>query len=101
MTTYTTGTGQVLNNIHRKKDCRPPCVIHCPTDHVMKDFPTHWRSDRGIMERICPHGVGHPDPDQGLLEEFEWIHGCDGCCMSFKEKIKSIGVHTANLKRDH
>jgi hypothetical protein len=39
-----------------------------------------------MMERICPHGVGHPDPDdleykrkQGLPDA-AGIHGCCGCC---------------------
>jgi hypothetical protein len=41
------------------------------------------------MERICPHGVGHPDPDHlAFVEErygtdeasVESVHGCDGCC---------------------
>ena len=34
--------------------------------------------DRRIMERICPHGVGHPDPDDVLNQDR--VHGCDGCC---------------------
>jgi len=55
----------------------------------MDDLPLHWRGDRGIFERICEHGVGHPDPDtmdhiantRGAREaESESIHGCDGCC---------------------
>lgn len=29
-------------------------------------------------ERTCPHGVGHPDPDDVLNEDK--VHGCDGCC---------------------
>lgn len=29
------------------------------------------------MERICPHGVGHPDPDDTNPDT---VHGCDGCC---------------------
>lgn len=59
------------------------CTIHNLSDHVMRSFPQHWRSDRAIMERICPHGVGHPDPDEFKLtiSEYEGIHGCDGCCM--------------------
>lgn len=40
------------------------CVIHNPTEHPMRRFPLHWRADRAIFERLCPHGVGHPDPDQ-------------------------------------
>lgn len=55
-----------------------PCPIHARTDHHMRPFRQHWRNDRGIMERICPHGVGHPDPDD--VRNADQIHGCDGCC---------------------
>ena len=56
------------------------CTIHNRSDHSMREFPQHWRGDRWIMERICTHGVGHPDPDSPWDEESsEWIHGCDGC----------------------
>jgi hypothetical protein len=64
------------------------CCIHNRSDHVMRSFPQYFRWDRGIMERTCPHGTGHPDPDQeeffdkafGKNAEYEWVHGCDGCC---------------------
>ena len=82
MEKYETGTGQVIS-VHNKKDCNgQPCPIHNPSDHCMRDFPTHWRDDRGIMERICPHGVGHPDPDDLRIRNGEdsGVHGCDGCC---------------------
>jgi hypothetical protein len=55
----------------------------------MSGFPQHFRLDRGLMERTCPHGIGHPDPDdltfsQLMLSESEaearGVHGCDGCC---------------------
>lgn len=39
------------------------CVIHHPSAHGMRDWPLYWRGDRGLMERACKHGVGHPDPD--------------------------------------
>lgn len=90
MELYTTGTGQTLR-VHSKENCKSKnCCIHNPSDHVMKDFPTHWRADRGLMERICPHGVGHPDPDDlsykkmirgEAFVKYESIHGCDGCCV--------------------
>jgi hypothetical protein len=87
---YATGTGQIIHNVHHPSACEGrPCVMHHPSDHSMINFPTHWREDRGIMERICPHGIGHPDPD-GLayiemamgpkIARAEGIHGCDGCC---------------------
>lgn len=43
----------------------------------------NWRADKGIMERVCRHGVGHPDPDDLIVKsrpELADIHGCDGCC---------------------
>jgi hypothetical protein len=65
------------------------CTLHNRSDHKMRAFMQHWRDDRGLMERICPHGVGHPDPDQReyLVKRYgkerasaEFVHGCDGCC---------------------
>ena len=75
---FVTGTGQTLRNVHAPSVCHGQwCLIHNPSEHSMRDFPTHWREDRGFMERICPHGVGHPDPDDPIADP---IHGCDGCC---------------------
>lgn len=77
--------------IHPRMMCDGhPCPFHHPSDHHMKDWPTHTRASR-LVERICPHGAGHPDPDslayfrravsarvyESLqLEE----HACDSCC---------------------
>jgi hypothetical protein len=81
---YVTGHGQVLYQIHPPDRCVGPCPIHGPSNHVMRSFPTFWRT-AGVfdikpshMERICPHGVGHPDPDGSTVELM--VHGCDGCC---------------------
>jgi hypothetical protein len=72
------------------------CCIHNRSNHVMREFPQLFRWDRGIMERTCPHGVGHPDPDQEAFLELvfgdaawaEWVHGCDGCCNPDSEIYK-------------
>ncbi len=84
---YIDGTGQLVANIHKKMECAGrPCAIHRPSEHPMRLFPTHFRFDRYLMERICPHGIGHPDPDDLAFQEREMpdrapgIHGCDGCC---------------------
>lgn len=87
---YVTGTGQRLRGVHPASACEGRhCVVHNPSRHSMRFFATHWRSDRGIMERICPHGVGHPDPDDMEFirltrgddaARVESVHGCDGCC---------------------
>jgi hypothetical protein len=48
----------------------------------MRSFRQHWRGDRDMMERICTHGIGHPDPDDFRIRMgFDsGVHGCDGCC---------------------
>ena len=84
METYLTGTGQTVY-VHERGQCKKgPCCIHFPSDHHMRNWPTHWRDDRKLMERLCPHGVGHPDPDQVTYDLGRGvensIHGCDGCC---------------------
>jgi hypothetical protein len=61
------------------------CCIHNPSEHHMRTWPLNWRNDTGVMERICPHGVGHPDPDDDahnvrIGREYLTVHGCDGCC---------------------
>lgn len=83
--------GQVLSGVHPKSRCKGrPCSIHNPSEHHMRDWVMVWRSDRQLMERICPlHGVGHPDPDHmdwlrrsygDEIAKVEGIHGCCGCC---------------------
>jgi hypothetical protein len=52
----------------------------------MRGWTLHWRGDRGIFERICEHGVGHPDPDQfdywiETRQKHQMVHGCCGCCV--------------------
>ena len=69
---------------HHKMECKGEfCTMHKRSDHSMRSFPQHWRGDRGIMERICTHGIGHPDPDdyRFTLELDSGVHGCDGCCF--------------------
>lgn len=62
------------------------CAVHNPSDHPLKDAPLNWRGDRGIMERICSHGIGHDDPDDlayraSVGRDASGIHGCDRCCV--------------------
>ena len=37
----------------------------------------------GVVEHVCTHGVGHPDPASAeeLADETLAVHGCDGCCQ--------------------
>lgn len=87
---FSIGTGVLVT--HPEGTCRGEhCCIHNPSDHRLKDAPLHWRTDRGMMERICEHGIGHPDPDdlshkrsimsrQAFRSRAYESHGCDGCC---------------------
>ena len=61
--------------------------------------------ETGLIENICCHNIGHPDPDSAkriALFHKEWeqghctkqeaisawrVHGCDGCC-SKRKKVK-------------
>lgn len=75
----------VLVNVHPAGTCRGEwCTVHNRSEHSMRSFPQAWRADRMMMERICPHGVGHPDPDECTLMgpdgQAQASHGCDGCC---------------------
>lgn len=76
----------VLKGVHSYFDCvGRECIIHNPTPRDSDDWPLLWRADRGIFERICPHGVGHPDKaqrDYWLIsdQEHQFVHGCDFCC---------------------
>ena len=58
--------GKVPLRVHARAKCEGrgiPCCIHDPSDHHMREWPMNWRGDTGVMERFCPHGTGHPDPD--------------------------------------
>lgn len=87
---WTQGPGGVyLNQVHSIEQCiNRGCAIHNrPSDHPLKKAPLNWRPDRNILERICEHGVGHPDADaaefqRSIGRELENVHGCCGygCC---------------------
>ncbi|WP_169807239.1 hypothetical protein [Herbidospora cretacea] len=66
-----------------------------------------WRSDRGLMERLCRHGVGHPDPDdidrkrRARGDDFAWaeaVHGCDGCCRLVRGEVIKDQTSTTEHK---
>ena len=81
-------TDVVLRNVHPESACTGTfCVVHNPSPHHMRTWKLNWRDDRGLMERICPHGVGHPDPDSLAFHvrhgrTWQGIHGCCGCCTT-------------------
>jgi hypothetical protein len=84
---------------HTRSKCRGQvCIFHNPTEHKMRDWPMNLRTDpwaAPLIERMCIHGTGHPDPDSVAYMDKSWgyssetgkkyygygIHGCDGCCI--------------------
>lgn len=98
--------GETLKT-HRKDACTgPPCVIHSPSDHPLKGAPLFWRPERMLMERVCEHGVHHPDPDdrshwerrigddpisRGFLDLRIEHEDCDGCCTGTYEEPEPPG----------
>lgn len=85
---YTDSTGREVRTHHKDKCAGQNCSIHNPSAHPLKNAPTVWRDDLKMMERVCTHGVGHPDPDDvaynvGILgkDDSYATHGCDGCCV--------------------
>ena len=70
--------GQVPIRAHHRDLCQGRgCPVHHPSDHPMRHWPQLYRADRRITERVCPHNIGHPDPDDPAGGR---VHGCDGCC---------------------
>ena len=74
--------------IHDKSQCAGGfCIFHNPSRHGLENWPMNLR-ETGLVERMCRHGIGHPDPDSAAWmdrryghEAGTWsIHGCDGCC---------------------
>lgn len=84
---FSNGVAQVHDRnqcLGRYKHLDRNCAIHNPSNHHMIDWPMVLREST-LIERVCEHGIGHPDPDSlnyFMARGQDWmgIHGCDGCC---------------------
>lgn len=92
-----TDTGQLVWNVHPARRCEGRgCWVHHPSSHHMTEWPIHLRRDKGYLtvERICAHGVGHPDPDDvafnASLGRHVSFHGCDGCCGTGQQVVVDV-----------
>lgn len=87
-------TGRKFFVHKRNVDCDiDGCAIHNPSYHPLSDAKQYMRSDKSwLIERICDHGIGHPDPDSASFiakqegNKSIWVHGCDGCCRETEER---------------
>jgi hypothetical protein len=88
---------------HDRGTCKGEyCTIHNFSDHHMVRWNQNWREERGVMERICGHGVGHLDPDEvdGLAKlAYQKTHGCDGCCNPASQFDKDLKELTKQYKK--
>lgn len=74
---------ETWHNVHPRSACAgEKCVVHNPSNHRMVHWRRHLR-ETGLVERLCEHGIGHPDPDSVAFFKRHGIdlsiHGCDGC----------------------
>lgn len=91
---WTDSTGRHFYVHMRNMDCDiHGCAIHNPSYHPLSDAPQVMREDKWfLIERVCTHGIGHPDPDSASFMAESgwgkgiWVHGCDGCCQDKGEK---------------
>lgn len=87
--------------IHSREVCSGHCPFHNPSDHGMKDWPMLIRGS-GLVERMCDHLVGHPDPDSvkwtnDFTGQGTWgTHSCDLCCVKAgnEEPILKLGPNS-------
>lgn len=94
--------------VHSPSDCLGdhPCAIHnTPSDHPLSEAPMFWRQDIGLLERICGHGVGHPDFDstqwlESVGKDSHSSHACDGCCALLNPTRTCPSCHQEDLGVD-
>lgn len=89
--TSDTPNGEIKGRLssHYPSECigDHPCALHdTASNHPLSEAPLFWRSDKGLLERICAHGVGHPDYDstkylESIGKDPKDVHACDGCCV--------------------
>jgi hypothetical protein len=73
--------GGVILRTHHERLCRPPCCLHSPSAHHMRDWAQAWSQQLLAIFRRCPHGHFHPDPDDLQARTGGLLHTCDGCCL--------------------
>lgn len=88
----------ILSKVHRAEHCLGPhCWVHNPSTHHMCTWPVEWSANERTAQRICQHGLSHPDPDDVAFHQDHGrdvtMHDCDGCCIG-------VGVPYARQMED-
>ena len=81
----------------RKTYTESLCVLLCSAcykQHVREGLlpPDMSKWPRSRDERVCPHGIGHPEP--GKPHHGGGIHGCCGCCTVSTSAVDSTHEQT-------
>lgn len=99
-------SGQILMH-HSKSKCSGDCCLHGTSSHASCRMPRSWRYDIGIIEHMCPHGVGHPCY-AGLAyansmgqHHGDGVHGCDGCCVSVDNRPSDLNALNDYMLYEH
>lgn len=94
------------DSVHTPYQCSgEPCCIHDPSEHKMREWPMNLR-ETGLIERLCPHGVGHPDPDSAAwlrraTGQDSWgTHGCDGCCGEEDPDLEAVSAELLSMIKE-
>lgn len=86
--------GEVLLT-HPKDSCLGEyCTIHNMSDHHMVTWTQKWNEYERRIDRICPHDVKHPDPDE-ISKNIS--HTCDGCCIPGYEPDPEFQADVSDL----
>lgn len=77
----------ILTGVHLVAQCSGHhCWVHNSSQHHMTTWPINWRYDTYTAQRLCPRGIGHPDPDDvaynASIGMDVSVHECDGCCAA-------------------
>lgn len=96
--THLLESGQTLVNVHPRLECVGEwCPIHRPMPGPWSNWPRQWSDERDIMERVCPHGIGHPVAEmyQWAMERgrgFDLVHGCCSSCICSPRAAKRVNM---------
>ena len=62
---YIEDSGQIIVGVHKRTlSCQTGCVVHCPSDHHMREMPLQYDEASKAFVRTCEHGNQHQDYDE-------------------------------------
>ena len=63
-----------------------------------QDYSIHVvHRENGLIEIVCPHGIGHPSRKLTPPKFYYGVHGCDGCCSLAAWALAELEAQDENL----